>query len=94
MKNYNEEAELRKYLWDNYLFLCTKQEFRVWAAHIASIKAKHISEKMENASKKKREAIDQYREDLKQRMGDWNAPEIEEELQAGFAAFSDKVFVV
>lgn len=75
-KNYNEQAELRRYLWAHFPILCTEAERSVYKANLGRLKAGNspTQEKM-----------------LKKMFGDWDEGSIAVELRDGFDAFTDRV---
>ena len=76
MRTYDEQTELRRYLWTQYSAICSSEELRVYKANIGRMKAS---------------STPQQDKMLRKMFGDWDDPIIADELANGFDVFSDRV---
>jgi hypothetical protein len=76
MRTYDEQTELRRYLWTHFTAICSSDELRVYKANIGHMKAS---------------SAPQQDKMLRKMFGDWDDPLIATELANGFDSFSDRV---
>jgi len=76
MQPYDEQSELRRYLWEQFSAICSSDEQRVYKANLGRLKA--VSASTQDRM-------------LRKMFGDWNDPWIANELRDGFDAFTDRV---
>ena len=76
--DYNEQVELRKYLWAQFSIVCTEAELSVYKANLGRQKAANSpsQDKM-----------------LRNMFGDWDETFIATELDDGFDSFTDRVLL-
>ncbi len=73
MVDYDEDAELDRYVWEHHSALFTKFELRVWRAHLAALKAVRASEEMARW--------------IRSRIGAEDDPEVKQALAHGWPLF-------
>ena len=78
VQDYNEQAELRKYLWTQFSMVCTEAERSVYKVDLGRQKAANSpsQDKM-----------------LRKMFGDWSETFIATELRDGFDSFTDRVLL-
>ena len=76
VQDYNEQTELRRYLWAHFSIICTDAERSVYKAYLRRQKAANSpsQDKM-----------------LRKMFGDWDEAHVAAELRDGFDAFTDRV---
>ena len=75
-QDYDEQAELRRYLWGQFSVICTEAERSVYKANLGRQKA---------ANSPSQDRM------LRKMFGDWSEPLIAAELRDGFDSYSNRV---
>jgi rRNA maturation endonuclease Nob1 len=77
MSTYDEQRELRRYLWEQFPYLCTARELEVYKANLGKQKAV--------GAEPQGQAI------FRRMFGDWERADVAAELALGFDRFTEQV---